>query len=184
MALRSLLGRGPAALTPPIRDSSPDRAPDSLAAGVAQPLRGELEALLDAGRVLSRPGDLIRYASDASPYRRFPRAVVMAKEPGDVAKVLAFGRVKGIPVTFRAGGTSLNGQGQTDGILVDVRRHFGGLTVLDDGAAVRVGTGTILGHVNRVLAPLGRRLGPDPASTTSPPSVGSLQTTRAGCAAA
>ena len=36
---------------------------------------------------------------------------------------------------------------------------------MEDGAAVRVGTGTILGHVNRVLAPLGRRLGPDPAST-------------------
>ncbi|HEY2052332.1 MAG TPA: FAD-binding and (Fe-S)-binding domain-containing protein [Solirubrobacterales bacterium] len=132
---------------------------------MAQPLRGELEALLGADRVLARPGDLIRYASDASPYRKLPRAVVMAKEPGDIAKVLAFGRAHNIPVTFRAGGTSLNGQGQTDGILVDVRRHFRGLTVLEDGAAVRVGTGTILGHVNRVLAPLGRRLGPDPAST-------------------
>lgn len=165
MALRSLLDRGPAALRPPTRDPSPDRAPDSLAAGVAQPLRGELEALLGADRVLARPGDLIKYASDASPYRKFPRAVVMAKEAGDVGKVLAFGRAQGIPVTFRAGGTSLNGQGQTDGILVDVRRHFRGLTVEEDGAAVRVGTGTILGHVNRVLAPHGRRLGPDPAST-------------------
>jgi len=164
-ARRSLLDRGPAALMPPTRDPSPDRAPDSLAAGVAQPLRGELEALLGADRVLSRPADLIKYASDASPYRKFPRAVVMAKTAEDVAAVLAFGRAQGIPVTFRAGGTSLNGQGQSDGILVDVRRHFRGLTVLDDGAAVRVGTGTILGHVNRVLAPLGRRLGPDPAST-------------------
>jgi D-lactate dehydrogenase len=145
--------------------ASPDRAPDSLAAGTAQPLRGELEALLGADRVLSRPGDLIKYASDASPYRKFPRSVVMAKTADDVAAVLAFGRAQGIPVTFRAGGTSLNGQGQTDGILVDVRRHFGGLKVLEDGGAVRVGTGTILGHVNRVLAPLGRRLGPDPAST-------------------
>jgi D-lactate dehydrogenase len=165
MVLRSLVDRGPAALAPPTHDPSPDRAPDSLAAGVAQPLRGELEALLGADRVLSRPGDLIRYASDASPYRRFPRAVVMAKEPDDVAKLLAFGRERDIPVTFRAGGTSLNGQGQTDGILVDVRRHFRGIAVLEDGAAVRVKTGEILGHVNRVLAPLGRRLGPDPAST-------------------
>jgi D-lactate dehydrogenase len=165
VGLRSLLDRGPAALIPPPHAPSPDCAPDSLAAGVAQPLRGELEALLGADRVLARPGDLVRYASDASPYRLFPRAVVMAKEADDVAKVLAFGREHGIPVTFRAGGTSLNGQGQTDGILVDVRRHFRGLAVEDDGAAVRVGTGTILGHVNRVLAPFGRRLGPDPAST-------------------
>src|ERR1700743_987406 len=106
MALRSLLDRGPAALTPPTRESSPDRAPDSLAAGIAQPLRGGLEALLGADRVLARPGDLTLSASDASPSRRFPRAVVMAKEPGDVAKVLAFGRARDIPVTFRAGGTS------------------------------------------------------------------------------
>ena len=53
----------------------------------------------------------------------------MAHDAGDVAKVLAYGREQGIPVTFRAGGTSLNGQGQSDGILVDVRRHFGGVAV-------------------------------------------------------
>ena len=40
-----------------------------------------------------------------------------------------------MPVTFRAGGTSLNGQAQSDGILVDVRRHFGGVAVLEDGGA-------------------------------------------------
>jgi D-lactate dehydrogenase len=165
VALRSLLDRGPAALRPPTHDPSPDRAPDALAAGIAQPLRGELEGLLGADRVLARPGDLVKYASDASPYRLFPQAVVMAKEVDDVAKLLAFGRERVVPVTFRAGGTSLNGQGQTEGILVDVRRHFGGLTVEEDGAAVRVGTGTILGHANKVLAPYGRRLGPDPAST-------------------
>src|ERR1700753_4367680 len=143
--LRSLLDRRPGAVRPGISDPAPDRAPDSLAAGVAQPLRGELEALLGADRVLARPGDLVKYASDASPYRKLPRAVVMAKEPGDVAKILAFGRERGIPVTFRAGGTSLNGQGQTDGILVDVRRHFRGLAVLEGGAAVRAGPGTVAG---------------------------------------
>jgi D-lactate dehydrogenase len=144
---------------------APDRAPDSLAAGIAQPLRGELEALLGADRVLASAGDLVRYASDASPYRLFPQAVVMAHDAGDVAKVLAYGREQGIPVTFRAGGTSLNGQGQSDGILVDVRRHFAGVTVEGDGDRARVKPGTILGHANRILAPHGRKLGPDPAST-------------------
>ncbi len=145
--------------------AAPDRAPDSLAAGTAQPLRGELEALLGADQVLAKPGDLIRYASDASPYRLFPQAVVMARDAEDVGKVLAFGRERGVPVTFRAGGTSLNGQGQSDGILVDVRRHFGGVAVEEDGARARVKPGTLLGHANRVLAPHGRKLGPDPAST-------------------
>jgi D-lactate dehydrogenase len=145
--------------------ASPDRAPDSLALGTAQPLRGDLERLLGADRVLGRAGDLVRYASDASPYRLLPQAVVMARDAGDVAKVLDYGRRNGIPVVFRAGGTSLNGQGQSDGILVDVRRHFGGVAVEDGGALARVKPGTVLGHANRVLAPYGRKLGPDPAST-------------------
>jgi D-lactate dehydrogenase len=158
----ALLERKPA---PPPSEPAPDRAPDRIAQGTAQPLRGELEALLGADRVLASAGDIVRYASDASPYRLFPQAVVMARDADDVAKVLAYGRRSGIPVTFRAGGTSLNGQGQTEGILVDVRRHFGGVAVEEDGALARVKPGTVLGHANRVLAPHGRKLGPDPAST-------------------
>jgi D-lactate dehydrogenase len=142
-----------------------DRAPDSLAAGTPQPLRGELERLLGADRVLARASDIVRYASDASPYRLLPRAVVMARDPDDVAKTLAYGRANDVPVVFRAGGTSLNGQGQGDGILVDVRRHFGGVAVEEGGALARIKPGTVLGHANRVLAPHGRKLGPDPAST-------------------
>jgi D-lactate dehydrogenase len=161
----ALLHRKPEALAPAATEPAPDRAPDEVAAGVAQPLRRELEALLGADRVLARAGDIVRYASDASPYRLFPKAVVMARGADDVARVLAYGREKGIPVTFRAGGTSLNGQGQSDGILVDVRRHFGGVAVEADGDLARVKPGTVLGHANRVLAPHGRRLGPDPAST-------------------
>jgi D-lactate dehydrogenase len=150
---------------PPPSQAVEDRAPDSLAGGVAQPLRRELEELLGPDRVLHRVSDLVSYASDASPYRRFPRAVVEARDAEDVAKVLRFGRERDIPVTFRAGGTSLNGQGQSDGILIDVRKHWGGVRVEDDGARARVKPGTILGHANRVLAPHGRKLGPDPAST-------------------
>src|SRR5215217_5153979 len=95
----------------------------------------------------------------------FPKAVVQAHDATDVAKVFRFGRERAIPVTLRSAGTSLNGQSQSDGILVDVRRHFTGVSVEEDGAAARVRPGTALGHVNRVLLPFSRRLGPDPAST-------------------
>src|SRR3954447_23199662 len=161
----ALLQRTRSKVPPPPSQPVPDRAPDELARGVAEPLRRELEALLGADRVLHRVSDLVAYASDASPYRLFPRAVVEARDADDVAKVLRFGRERGIPVTFRAGGTSLNGQGQSNGILVDVRKHFGGVRVEEDGTRARVKPGTILGHANRVLAPYGRKLGPDPAST-------------------
>jgi D-lactate dehydrogenase len=141
-----------------------DRAPQSLATGTPEPLRGDLVALLGADRVLTRASDLVRYASDASPYRYLPRAVVVAREAADVAAVLAYGRRAGVPVTLRSGGTSLNGQAQTDGIMVDVRHHWAGITVEREGAIARLGPGTVLGHANRVLAAFGRKLGPDPAS--------------------
>jgi D-lactate dehydrogenase len=142
-----------------------DRVPDELASGTPEPLRSELVGLLGEDHVLTRVIDLVRYASDASPYRLLPKAVVMARDAGDVAKVLDYSRASKVPVTFRAGGTSLNGQAQSGGILVDVRRHWTGVEVLDDGARARLRPGTVLGHANRVLAPRGRKLGPDPAST-------------------
>jgi D-lactate dehydrogenase len=48
-----------------------DRAPDALAMGTPPRLRDGLVKLLAPDRVLSRPIDLIRYATDASPYRAF-----------------------------------------------------------------------------------------------------------------
>jgi thiamine pyrophosphate-dependent acetolactate synthase large subunit-like protein len=58
----------------------------------------------------------------------------------------------------------MNGQSQSDDILIDVRRHWAGMAAEDGGARLRARPGTILGHANAVLRPLGRRLGPDPAS--------------------
>jgi D-lactate dehydrogenase len=149
----------------PGTEPAPDRAPDSLAAGTPEPLRSELEALLGPGRVLARPVDIVRYASDASPYRRLPQVVVMAHDAGDVVEVLGHARRTGGHLTFRGGGTSLNGQGQTDGILVDVRRHFSRVRVEDGGRVARLGPGTLLGFANRILRRHGYALGPDPAST-------------------
>ena len=152
-------------ITPEVEEPAKDRVPDELASGTPEPLRSELTDLLGANRVLTRVIDLVRYASDASPYRLLPRAVVMARDADDVSEVLAYGRRSGVPITLRAGGTSLNGQSQSDGILVDVRKHWRGVEVLDYGGRARVRPGTVLGHANRALAPYGRKLGPDPAST-------------------
>jgi D-lactate dehydrogenase len=141
-----------------------DRAPDSLAGGTPEPLRGELIALLGAERVLGRAIDLIAYASDASPYRRLPAVVVMAHDANDVGKVLSYARRTGTHVNFRGGGTSLSGQAQTDGIMIDVRRWFSGIKIEDRGARARIRAGTLLGLANKLLARRGFKLGPDPAS--------------------
>jgi D-lactate dehydrogenase len=152
-------------IAPDGAEGSADRLPDELSEGTPEPLKSELIALLGADRVLTRAIDIVSYASDASPYRLLPKAIVRARDADDVASVFAFGRSRGIPVTLRAGGTSLNGQGQGDGILVDVRRHWSGVQVEDDGARARVKPGTLLGYANQILATHQRKLGPDPAST-------------------
>ena len=157
---------------------SEDRVGDELAGGTPEPLRSRLTGAF-GDRVLTRVTDLVRYASDASPYRLIPRAVLVAHDAGDVARAFAFGREHGVPVTLRAAGTSLNGQAQGDGLLVDVRKHFVGVEVLDGGERVRVRPGTVLGHANAVLAEHQRKLGPDPASTAAA-SVGGVIANNSG----
>ncbi len=155
----------PATIVPEPPGPAPDRAPDWVAAGTPEPLRSRLVAALGADQVLTRALDLVRYASDASAYRLIPQAVAVPRNIGDMAKLLRCATETGVPVTFRAGGTSLNGQSQTDSILVDVRRRWRRVRVEDDGARLRAQPGVVLGHGNRLLARHGRRIGPDPAST-------------------
>ncbi len=127
-------------------------------------LRTRLEAVVARDRVLTRPIDLAAWASDASFYRPVPRAVVLAADVTDVRALFALAHELEVPLTFRASGTSLSGQAVTDGILVEVKRHWRGMAVLDAGARLRVQPGVLGGEANLALRPFGRKIGPDPAS--------------------
>jgi D-lactate dehydrogenase len=141
-----------------------DALPAYMVHGTPAELKTDLIALLGKGKVFHRAIDLVRYASDASPYRLVPQAVVLPRTPDDIVKLFRYCREHKRHITFRAAGTSLNGQSQSDDILIDVRRHWYGASVEDDGRRVRARSGMILGHINSLLARHGRRLGPDPAS--------------------
>ena len=127
-------------------------------------LTTDLRLRLGDDQVADRPLDLARMAHDASHYLLQPRVVVTARDGGDVAEAVRLAARHGVPVTFRSGGTSLSGQAQTDGVLIDTRRGFRGVEVLDAGARVRCQPGATVRAVNAALAPYGRALGPDPAS--------------------
>ena len=142
-----------------------DAVPASLVDGTPGDLKTDLIALLGKEIVLHRAIDLVRYASDASPYRLVPQVVVLPRTTDDIVKLFRYCHETGRHATFRAAGTSLNGQALSDDILIDVRRHWYGAKVEDAGRRVRARPGTILGHVNSLLQPHGRRLGPDPASS-------------------
>jgi D-lactate dehydrogenase len=152
-------------LAPENPQPAPDRAPEWVAGGTPEPLLSRLVQALGSDRVLPTALDLVRYASDASAYRLIPQAVVMPQDVADVVALLRIATELSTPVVFRAGGTSLNGQSQTDSILVDVRRHWQRARIEDDGRLARASPGMTLGHVNRLLFRHSRRLGPDPAST-------------------
>lgn len=66
-----------------------------------------------------------------------------------------------MPVSFRSGGTSLSGQASTEALLLDTRRNFRAIEILDDGQRVRVQPGATVRQVNARLAWHKRRLGPD-----------------------
>ncbi|MBM2807844.1 MAG: putative D-lactate dehydrogenase, Fe-S protein, FAD/FMN-containing protein [Cutibacterium acnes] len=125
-----------------------------------------LEALGES-KVSQDPLDLAAVAPDASHYLLTPSVLVRAGSTSDVAAAMAAAKRHKVAVNFRSGGTSLSVQGLTNGVMVDARRSFRGIEVLDGGRKVRVQPGATIVAVNSVLARYGRKLGPDPASSAN-----------------
>jgi len=151
-----------------MQDLSPEAfsaAPASAAALDA--CLAQIAAVLPPEAVITDPLRTLVYGTDASLYRLIPRAVLRPRHEADVSVILAAARAHGAGVTFRAAGTSLSGQAITDQLLVQIGPAWGGAKVEDGGARVSVGPAMIGAQVNAILAPLGRRIGPDPASLDS-----------------
>ena len=127
-------------------------------------IKSSLTGRIAADRVLIRPIDLIAFASDASFYRLIPKAVVQAQSVEEIQALFAFSQQTQIPMTFRAAGTSLSGQSISDGLLVEVARHWRELRVEEGGRKIRVQPGVIGARANQALAAYGAKIGPDPAS--------------------
>jgi D-lactate dehydrogenase len=178
--MRKLFTPDPAAIGRPPGPAQHDAVDAAFAHGTPRRLREELSALLGAPQVLHRVSDLVRYASDASPYRLLPQVVALPRDTAEVAAVLGYCRRTGRHATFRAAGTSMNGQAQSDDVLIDVRRGFQGVTVEDGGTRLRARPGTVLQHANAALRRHGRRLGPDPASAAAATVGGVIANNAAG----
>jgi D-lactate dehydrogenase len=127
-------------------------------------LQSQLSSIIPSSRVRTRQIVRIAYANDASYFRLVPQAVVQPNSIGEIQALFKFSQQNNIPMTFRAAGTSLSGQAVTDGILVDISKHWGNYSVEDNARLIRTGPGVVGGFLNNVLKPFGRRIGPDPAS--------------------
>ena len=156
-----------------------DAVDEELVGGTSEELKTDLIEILGEDLVRHRISDLVRYASDASPYRYIPSVIVQPKNIDHIAAIFRYCTRKSRHATFRAGGTSLNGQSQGDDILIDVRQHWSGWAVEDNGSRIRCNVGTTLGRINEVLKPYARRMGPDPASINAA-TIGGVLANNAG----
>lgn len=127
-------------------------------------MKKDLAHLLPNGHISTDNIFCAAYACDASVYRMVPSAVAWPRNEHEITLLLEHARKSKTPITFRTGGTSLSGQAVTNGILVDLSRHWRGVEVLNNGSSVKVKPGIVGAHVNEFLTPYGRKIGPDPAS--------------------
>ena len=123
----------------------------------------DARAVLPAKRLFCDPLRTLAYGTDASFYRLVPRIVARVGSVPEVQALLAAARRHRTPLTFRAAGTSLSGQAVTDSVLVQLS-GWKGRRILDGGRAVALEPGVVGAEANGLLAPLGRKIGPDPAS--------------------
>lgn len=127
-------------------------------------LHRELGRFIPAARLVTDPLRLLAWGTDASFYRLLPQLVVVVTNEDEVRRVITHCAALNTPVTFRAAGTSLSGQALSDSVLVLLGDGWQGISVSADHGTVTLQPGVIGAAANRRLAPLGRKIGPDPAS--------------------
>ena len=127
-------------------------------------LQEKLSHILPENHIKTRLIDRVAYANDASYFRLVPQAVVQPDSINEIQALFKLSQEVQLPMTFRAAGTNLTGQAITNGILVDISKHWDKYSIENGGALLRAQPGLIGGFLNNVLRSHGRRIGPDPAS--------------------
>ena len=134
---------------------------DERRARIHDDLRGIL-----GGELLFEPIERAPYSHDASLYEIDPLGVVVPRTIDDLVSLIRYAVEHQIPLHARGAGTGLAGETLGDGLVIDFSRHF--RRVISVGADyVVVQPGVVLDVLNAQLAPLGRRVGPDPSHSES-----------------
>ncbi len=118
-----------------------------------QKLYGELARVLGPERIICDPLRTLAYGTDASFYRLVPKLIAKVATTGELSAVLGAAGRLGLPVTFRAAGTSLSGQAISDSVLILIAGAWRGARVLDGGARIALEPGVIGAEANAMLAP-------------------------------
>jgi FAD/FMN-containing dehydrogenase/Fe-S oxidoreductase len=128
-------------------------------------IHDDLRGIL-GGELLFEPIERAPYAHDASLYEIDPLGVVVPRNREDLAALVRYAAEQSIPLHPRGAGTGLAGETLGPGLVVDFSRHF--RRIVEIGADhVVVQPGVVLDVLNARLAPLGRKIGPDPSHSES-----------------
>ncbi|WP_234384223.1 FAD-binding oxidoreductase [Francisella noatunensis] len=124
----------------------------------------ELEKQLDKKQIITDEFLCFAYSTDASLYRLLPKVVLHINNEKEVLEVIKLANTYKVPLTFRAAGTSLNGQGITDHILVVITNKWNNYSIENNGEVIRLQPSLTGGQANLFLNKYGRKIGPDPSS--------------------
>ena len=128
----------------------------------------DIRALLPPDRIFTDELRTLAWGTDASFYRLTPQVVLRAQDEDEVSHIIKTAQRYGLPLTFRAAGTSLSGQSVSDSILVVADgNNWSDYRVAPDGNSITLQPGIVGARVNQLLKPLGRVFPPDPASIGS-----------------
>ena len=106
------------------------------------------------------------YATDASVYRILPYAVAYPKDIEEIKKIIDYAGQKKLTIVPRAAGTSLGGQCVSDGIILDISKHFTKILNFDKtNKTVTVQPGVIRDQLNDFLKPHGLFFGPNTSTS-------------------
>lgn len=134
---------------------------DEQRARIHDDLRGLIE-----GEILVQPLDRLAYRGDAGRLVADPLAVVQPRTEADLVALVKYAHEERIPVHPRGAGAFSGGGALGTGLVVDFSRHFRRVLEIQPSRVV-VQAGVVLARLNDQLAPLGRRIGPNPSNAES-----------------
>lgn len=135
--------------------------------GIYKQFYDRIKCCIPSERLLHDDLNLLAFGTDASFYRLLPKLVIKALSEEEIQAAFRLAAELKVPVTFRAAGTSLAGQGLSDSILILATHGWESHEILEGGKKIKLQAGVRGFRANGWLAPYERKIGPDPASIDS-----------------
>ena len=103
----------------------------------------EIRGLIPQDRIYTDELRRLAWGTDAGFYRLIPQIVIRSNSEEEISDLLRLADRYGLPVTFRAAGTSLSGQAISDSILIVAGKHWEKYSISPDHEQITLQPGII-----------------------------------------